>query len=141
MGQRSRAPRNRTVNLSPEETSRLLERVVTLGPKDVVEAPTDGIHSRGLPTRAEALPERFVDLLFLDPPYNLDKDFNGLKFSRTTVIQYSEWLREVLHLFLPVAEAECHCVHLRRLVVVTGRSFIAACEEGLIVRNRIYMGT
>jgi len=43
MGQRSRAPRNRTVNLSPEETSRLLERVVTLGPKDVVEAPTDGI--------------------------------------------------------------------------------------------------
>lgn len=37
-----------------------------------------------------------VDLLVLDPPYNLTKTFNGLRFSQQRVTDYSEWLDDVV---------------------------------------------
>lgn len=42
------------------------------------------------------LPDESVDLLILDPPYNLNKDFHGHKFARAAVDEYSEWLNEVI---------------------------------------------
>lgn len=38
------------------------------------------------------LPPSFVDLLFLDPPYNLTKSFNGVTFNRRSTPEYVEWL-------------------------------------------------
>lgn len=38
------------------------------------------------------LPESFIDLLFVDPPYNLSKNFNNLKFKKTSIDGYTEWL-------------------------------------------------
>lgn len=38
------------------------------------------------------LPDRFVDLMFADPPYNLNKTFNDKRFKRTSIDQYAEWL-------------------------------------------------
>lgn len=43
------------------------------------------------------LPEKFVDLLFIDPPYNLDKKFNRRSFRRVSLGEYAAWL----HAFLP----------------------------------------
>jgi len=37
------------------------------------------------------LPDAFVDLLFLDPPYNLTKTFNGKTFTQMGYGQYTEW--------------------------------------------------
>ena len=31
----------------------------------------------------DKFPPAFVDLLIIDPPYNLDKDFNGIKFYKS----------------------------------------------------------
>ena len=51
-------------------------------------------------TVIKKLPEKFADLLIIDPPYNLAKDFNGFKFSKTddeSYIDYLEsWLPEIL---------------------------------------------
>ncbi|MBB1126207.1 DNA-methyltransferase [Thiospirillum jenense] len=41
----------------------------------------------------DALPQSFVDLLIIDPPYNLDKNFHGLKFSKRDDETYLEYLR------------------------------------------------
>ena len=39
------------------------------------------------------LPGEFADLLILDPPYNLAKNFHGLKFSKTTGAAYLAYLQ------------------------------------------------
>ncbi|HYK20288.1 MAG TPA: DNA methyltransferase, partial [Pyrinomonadaceae bacterium] len=38
------------------------------------------------------LPDRTVDLMFADPPYNLTKKFNNKKFRKTSIDEYAEWL-------------------------------------------------
>lgn len=38
------------------------------------------------------LPDRSVDLMFADPPYNLTKSFNDRKFKKTSTEAYAEWL-------------------------------------------------
>lgn len=42
----------------------------------------------------DSLPERFVDLMIIDPPYNLTKEFNGLKFNKRNNEAYIEYLEE-----------------------------------------------
>jgi site-specific DNA-methyltransferase (adenine-specific) len=41
----------------------------------------------------DRLPKDFADLIILDPPYNLTKDFNGKKFKARSNIEYLEYLR------------------------------------------------
>ena len=38
------------------------------------------------------LPESFVDLLFVDPPYNLNKTFNSNSFKEMTTKDYIDWI-------------------------------------------------
>ncbi|KPQ35619.1 MAG: putative adenine-specific DNA-methyltransferase YhdJ [Phormidesmis priestleyi Ana] len=40
------------------------------------------------------LPEGFVDLLIVDPPYNLSKDFNGVVFKAMSPYAYQDWLAQ-----------------------------------------------
>jgi len=53
------------------------------------------------------LPKRFVDLLFLDPPYNLNKAFGGKKFKKGSQEQYAEmldaWIEPLAGLLKPTA--------------------------------------
>jgi hypothetical protein len=42
------------------------------------------------------LPESFVDLLIIDPPYNLTKTFNNNLFSRKSIEEYAKWVDEFL---------------------------------------------
>jgi site-specific DNA-methyltransferase (adenine-specific) len=41
----------------------------------------------------ESLPKGFADLIVIDPPYNLDKDFHGFKFKSSKNDAYLEYLR------------------------------------------------
>ncbi len=47
------------------------------------------------------LPAQFVDLLILDPPYNLTKNYNGNVFRERTGAEYSEWFASLLALLKP----------------------------------------
>ena len=47
------------------------------------------------------LPARFVDLLILDPPYNLTKNYNGNVFRERTGAEYTEWFACLLALLKP----------------------------------------
>lgn len=38
------------------------------------------------------LPNECVDLLIVDPPYNMNKAFNGRQFTKKTLYEYEEWL-------------------------------------------------
>jgi site-specific DNA-methyltransferase (adenine-specific) len=59
-------------------------------------SPPEGIICGDSLEIAPKLPHRFVDLLFLDPPYNLNKSFHGITFSKKAVADYTVWLDRVV---------------------------------------------
>jgi site-specific DNA-methyltransferase (adenine-specific) len=80
------------MTLSEEELIRYKSTLTTLQSP----APLEEIRNRLLCQDVFAvlpnLPDRCVDLMFADPPYNLTKSFNLRKFRKTSIDDYSEWL-------------------------------------------------
>ncbi|MFM1550228.1 MAG: DNA-methyltransferase [Lentisphaeria bacterium] len=87
-----RAPRNRTIVLSAADHERLKQRLRTAQRRFEL----DEIRNRTIcgDTFAvlDALPDACIDLLFADPPYNLDKTFNTLRTKAVDAETYSAWL-------------------------------------------------
>jgi site-specific DNA-methyltransferase (adenine-specific) len=103
----TRAPRNRTVTLSPAETRRYERRLSQVTEKASADEVLDHIFCQDMQSAVVHLPDAIVDLLFLDPPYNLTKDFNGRRFARRPLGDYREqleaWLEPVIHALKPTA--------------------------------------
>ncbi|HKO45002.1 MAG TPA: site-specific DNA-methyltransferase [Pyrinomonadaceae bacterium] len=97
-----RAERNRTLQLSLSEKRRLRGRLIEDGPNQSYLDPPCGTILGDCLSVARRLPKGFVDLLILDPPYNLTKDFHGNKFSKRAVDDYSRWLDGVVRNFKPL---------------------------------------
>ena len=92
MDKKRRAPRNRTITLDDVEHVTLAERLVRL---DAPSTPSSLIGRTVCQNLFDALPQlpsHFVDLLIVDPPYNLDKSFNSSTFKSRSVQHYSEWI-------------------------------------------------
>ena len=109
MEEKKRAERNRTITLTDSEKETLKKRLVTIN--TVVEAavPEPG---RRVESTAEHdlrtfldhtinayllaalphLPDEFADLIIIDPPYNLTKNFNGKIFTARDEASYEEYL-------------------------------------------------
>ena len=94
MEEKIRAGRNRTITLSDQERARLRERLVT-----VVECPrsggietTDRTINSDLLAALPRLPDEFADLIIIDPPYNLTKNFGGKVFNERKDDAYEEYL-------------------------------------------------
>src|SRR3990167_5440678 len=89
---KQRAPRNRTINLSDKEFSVLKNRLVKIKkPVSLKEIENKTIH-QDIFEALDYLPDSFVDLVFVDPPYNLNKTFNDTSFKEMKSEQYEEWL-------------------------------------------------
>ncbi|HXV44892.1 MAG TPA: site-specific DNA-methyltransferase, partial [Anaerolineae bacterium] len=96
MPQKIRAPRNRTVILTEAEKAPYQTRLVRLaGPTSIESIINKTIH-QNLVEMLDYLPQQFVDLLFIDPPYNLSKSFNGRSFSQMALSEYEAWLESWL---------------------------------------------
>ena len=94
MSSTKRAPRNRTLTLTEEQYSQLQKRLDI--PTFPLTAPDmeNRVFNCDLFDVLDSLPERFVDLMIIDPPYNLTKEFNGLKFNKRNNEAYIEYLEE-----------------------------------------------
>lgn len=86
-----RAPRNRTLTLSKEEERLYRRKLGRLTECVPARALTDLTLSQTLESALPYLPERFVDLLFLDPPYNLSRNFGTNSFEAMSLDQYEAW--------------------------------------------------
>lgn len=89
---KKRAGRNRTITLDDAEQAKYRERLITLTRKSTAETLMDKTVHQDLFEAIEYLPDEFVDLMFIDPPYNLTKSFNGKTFNRMDHGEYTEWL-------------------------------------------------
>ena len=89
-----RAPRNQTLTLTEEQYTQLQKRLDV--PTVPLSAPDmeNRVFNCDLFDVLDSLPERFVDLMIIDPPYNLTKEFNGLKFNKRNNEAYIEYLEE-----------------------------------------------
>ena len=87
-----RAPRNRTLTIPPNEAENLLRKTLILNrPVSADEIDGKVIH-QDIFDCIEHLPDAFIDLLIIDPPYNLNKIFSETKFSKTSFEKYEQWL-------------------------------------------------
>ncbi len=134
--EKKRAPRNRTVTLTAEERSVYEKRLV---PGFSRPAAAEDILGRtvnaDLFSVLDFLPAAFVDLLILDPPYNLNKAFGSVTFSRTDDASYMTYLRSWFPRLLPALKPGAS-------VYLCGDWQNSCClysilKEHLTVRNRI----
>ena len=91
--EKKRAARNRTLTLTRGEEALLSKKILRPGPGKMSLAEiTDRVMQGSVPDVLELLPDSFADLLFLDPPYNLRKNFNGFCFSAGGEEDYLRYL-------------------------------------------------
>ena len=92
MEKKERAKNNRTLTLSIEEIESLkcklaTEETLKENP-DVLNKTLNGDVLKML----EFVPDNFADLIIIDPPYNLTKNFNGFKFNSRSDESFDEYL-------------------------------------------------
>lgn len=81
-----KAPNNRTIQVQEQEKEILMQMV---DGKSIIHGDTLSVLSN--------LPNGFANLIIVDPPYNLAKDFGGKKFTPTSSEQYENYLRSWFH--------------------------------------------
>ena len=92
MNEKIRAKNNRTLTVSQDERdffkSRLLTGKELCSGSDVLNKTLNGY----LLDLLKYIPDRFADLIIIDPPYNLSKNFNGMKFNSRSEDSYADFL-------------------------------------------------
>ena len=92
MKEKERAANNRTLTLEPQEIEGLRNRLLT---ERNISAETDIVNrtlNGDILKMLEFVPDNFADLIIIDPPYNLSKNFNGMKFASRSQENYDEYL-------------------------------------------------
>jgi site-specific DNA-methyltransferase (adenine-specific) len=89
---KKRAPLNRTINITNEEISIYNKSMILLSHLADVNDIDGKIIKQDLFCALDFLPQNFVDLLFIDPPYNLNKKFSSLNFKEMKDIEYEKWI-------------------------------------------------
>lgn len=92
MENKERAKNNRTLTLLIEEIESLKSKLATEETlkenPDVLNKTLNGDVLKML----EFVPDNFADLIIIDPPYNLTKNFNGFKFNSRSDESFDEYL-------------------------------------------------
>jgi site-specific DNA-methyltransferase (adenine-specific) len=133
--QGSPAPRNRTLSLSEQDVGRLRKRLLILDqPASLSECSGRTIHGDSF-LILPLLPQKSVDLLVVDPPYNLTKAFSGSTFKRQPIAEYEAWLHSWLSVVVPILKPSASiyvCSEWRSSGAVQ-----RALESYFVVQNRI----
>ena len=130
-----RAPRNRTIDIEAAELQALSARLLRINSRQTVGALVGKTICQDLFEVIPHLPDAFVDLLIADPPYNLNKSFNGKAFKSCSSEEYEAWIESWL-------------VPLRRVLKPNASLYICGdwrsssaiqrvAERHFIVQNRI----
>lgn len=97
---KERAPRNRTITLSEAEIKKYEPLILTKEKCALINSTQkkdisfflDKTLNADILEGLKIIPDEFADLIIIDPPYNLTKNFNGTKFNARTDESYDEYL-------------------------------------------------
>lgn len=128
-----KSERNKTIDFPIEMAESYLNKCVKQESVDVL--PVNSIVIGDAYAALEKLPDKSVDLLVVDPPYNLDKYFHGNAFKKRGHEEYAkyteEWISAVLPKLKDTASVYVCCDWKSALVI--GR----VLDRNFILRNRI----
>lgn len=130
-----KSPRNRTLTCSKEEIDRLSGRIRDVENPIGVQDIGGEIICGDTFDVAQKLPRVFVDLLVLDPPYNLAKDYNGHLFKEKEKADYQRWFQRIIEVLTPTLKSTATvyvCSDWKTSVLLA-----PILETSFHVRNRI----
>lgn len=135
MEEKNRAGRNRTITLSEKEIDQLSAKLVFENDLPLCKDFTNTTINCDLLNALKFLPDEFADLIIIDPPYNLTKNFNGNIFNSRSEQSYDEYLST----WFPVV---CKKLKKNGSLYICGdwkctSSLQRAVEKELTVLNRI----
>lgn len=90
-GNRNRGERNRSIVLSTQEKLLYISRLLRLDKPVPVEIINNTTINQDIFHLVPHLPDQCIDLLFIDPPYNITKSFNGTVFRKRGLDEYAAW--------------------------------------------------
>ena len=93
--------RNRTIKLSQKELKKFSENLITLNRKASKREIKNKTILQDIFKAVDFLPKSFIDLLIIDPPYNLTKSFNKNTFKRKNIQEYSDWIEGLIVKLVP----------------------------------------
>ncbi|MEM7018770.1 MAG: site-specific DNA-methyltransferase [Pseudomonadota bacterium] len=129
------ASQNRTLTLSDAEKTRYKKKLLTLDGDVRLSTVKNRIIQQDLFAVIDWLPTSCVDLMIIDPPYNLSKNFNSTNFAKTSLGNYESWLDSWLPKLIPLLKPQAS------VYICSDWSSSSAihrvAEKYLKVRNRI----
>lgn len=133
--QEMQSPRNKTLKILDKEKDDLIEQIVSEKQLSCIDNLQNKIINCEYKKAIYKIKDKSINLLILDPPYNLNKKFNSLKFSKTTIDEYTSYLQDILFAFLPKLKKDAS-------VYICGDwyssiSIYEAASKILQIRNRI----
>lgn len=90
------APRNKTITLSTKEISAYAKQAVKLKSKEAINNLQNKIIYQDTFKAIKHIPDESIDLIVVDPPYNLTKVFSTTTFRECKNDEYKEWLESWL---------------------------------------------
>lgn len=87
-----KSPRNKTLTLTKQQENLLASQAVVLNKKVNIQNIKDKIIWQNMYDAIDFLPDNCVDLMIVDPPYNLNKNFGNSSFKIMPEDKYAEWL-------------------------------------------------
>ena len=99
---KTRAPRNRTLSCTDAERSEFTRQLVRLDDEISLSDMAGRFIHGDFFSIARHFPSNFIDLLILDPPYNLLKDYNGTVFREKEAEEYRAWFHELIDSLVPM---------------------------------------
>ncbi len=130
-----KSDRNKTIQLSKSELVEYSKRILKLNNDVSIKEVINRTINQDLFSVLNYLPNKFVDLLIVDPPYNLDKTFKSTSFKEKSIHDYADWVEsfiiELKRTLKPNASLYfCGDWH-------TSISIPLVLEKHFIIRNRI----
>ncbi len=130
-----RAPRNRTLTCTPEEFFEFSKSTLRVEKPIDCQSLNRQLIEGDFFEVADHLPTQFIDLLILDPTYNLTKNYNGNHFRKLDKTSYRSWFERVIGLLSPMMKTTATlylCSDWKTSALV-----LPVLEERFFVQNRI----
>lgn len=129
-----KSQRNKTIDIGFEDGKVYFDKLVDASKTDDFNIENKIILGDSLKVM-DRLPRNFVDLLIVDPPYNLSKNYNGYKFNQISDEEYEKytinWINKAIPLLKENASVYVCCDWNSGIII--GKIL----SEHLILRNRI----
>lgn len=97
-----KAPRNKTIEVSTPEIKKFLSKAIKLNHRTPIEELYNKVIYQDTFKVLDFLPRDSIDLMIVDPPYNLTKNFGQSTFKEMNLSDYKKWFDKWLKKAIPL---------------------------------------